>query len=229
MAVFNYSLSFAGVPLLSDRGQAVRTQALDSKRESTHQALRQQVEPEIVDEINRLLELGLIKDNAFPNNYPGKTLSNLAKQWPIYQWTDFSVRINEFFYPHGANQWSVFRGLATSSMVQTMLLQTMGSNPASFIMQSAPSSPDNPTGDPTLYTLETPLYMLPPRPLAEHGGQFSGIYLLTLVDLRYYFQGCNSTLWPLLNQNTTWLQLINQLATDLGITLTIPTPIEASY
>jgi hypothetical protein len=228
----NYLLSYAGIPLLSDRGQAIRLPTSVRPRgqtDSQSPGNRQQVEPELIDEINRLLELGLIKDNAYPNNYPGKTLSNLAKRWPIYQWPEFGVRINEWFYPHGANQWSVFRGLATSSMVQAMLLQTMGSNPASFIMQSAPISPDNPTGDPTFYTIETPMYLLPPRPLAEHGGFFNGLYLITLVDLRYYFQGCNSTLWPLLNQNTTWLQLINQLATDLGITLTIPTPIESSY
>lgn len=217
-----FNLTYAGVPLLSTSAQAIRlpssAQPIGESNELSF-TNRQQVEPELVSEINRLLELGIIQDNSYPSNYPGRNLSALANQWPIHQWPQFPVRIGDWYYPHGISRWSVFRGLATSSMVQAILSITGGQSPSPFVMQSAPISPDNPTGDPTLYTLTTDMHMLNARPLAEHGGRFDGLYIITLVDIRYYFQGVNSTLAPLLNNSTTWTQLANQLVDDLGITI----------
>lgn len=219
----NFLLTYAGVPFVSDQGKSLASIMPASKEvkgwmESA--AEKHQSEQDMLEQINRLIELGLIQDQSYPSNFPGQNLSALAKQWPIHQWPQFPLRIGDWFYPRGMSRWSVFRGLATSSMVQAMLSNTQGSEPGFFVMQSAPVSPDNPEGAATSYTLETFLHMLPPRPLAVHGGNFDGLYLLTLVDERYYLQSVSSTLR--VDQNTTWNDLAEQVIDDLGIELEFP-------
>jgi hypothetical protein len=69
--------------------------------------------------------------------------------------------------------------------------------------------------------------MLPPRPLAELGGSFDGLYLVTLVDERYYWQ--NMPVRLPIQQGMTWDYLLNELAIVLGIVLYTNSPIEDVY
>lgn len=74
------------------------------------------------------------------------------------------------------------------------------------------------------YTLESMMYMLPPRPLGETAGEFDGLYLVTLVDERYWWQWLPVSLFVGVRQmpaNTTWPGIITQLAAQLGIFITI--------
>src|ERR1700722_6533242 len=105
-------------------------------------------------------------------------------------------------------------------MTQAMLSATQGSKSALFEMQSVPQTPTPNTN----YYVSTQMYMLPPRALGENGGQFNGLYLITLVDERYWWQFNPVSLG--VNQNTTWLSLITDIADVIGITInpvTIPT------
>ncbi len=63
--------------------------------------------------------------------------------------------------------------------------------------------------------------MLPSRPIGETGGRFDGLHLITLVDDRYDFAGSPVTLRP--KENSTWDELLIQIADSLGITLTYST------
>jgi hypothetical protein len=110
-------------------------------------------------------------------------------------------------------------------MAKAMLAATGGNSPASFVVLSNPIAPSNPSNNPVLYTVSTNMYMLPPRPLGETAG-FDGLYLITLVDERYYFRGIPGSLKII--PGTTWAQVITQLASALGMTLSY-SAIPASY
>ncbi len=93
-------------------------------------------------------------------------------------------------------------------------------------MSQNPLSPDNPEDDESQYTIQTKLYMLPPRPLAEHGSAFDGLFLLTLVDERY--QGQYQPITFKITNTTTWDALIQKLAQAQKIAINYE-PIPASY
>lgn len=78
------------------------------------------------------------------------------------------------------------------------------------------------------YLITTNLYMLPPRPLGEViGSRFDGLYLVTLVDDRFYSQ--NSPVLMQVKAGMSWGYLFDQLAVALGITLNSHSPIESVY
>ncbi len=99
---------------------------------------------------------------------------------------------------------------------------TFVNGPGLFVMQSVPLGANNPS----LYNLGSMLYMLPPRPLAEHGAGFDGLYLVTLVDERYYWQYIPISLQ--VRAATTWDELIVQIGNTLGV-LIYYDPIEPVY
>lgn len=105
----------------------------------------------------------------------------------------------------------------TASFTSTNTNVSRANASAKFVMLANPNSPDNPSFDASLYRLESNLFLLPPRPLAEHGGQFDGLYLITLVDERYWWQ--YSPLSLQINKDSRWDDLLDQLAVALGITL----------
>jgi len=61
------------------------------------------------------------------------------------------------------------------------------------------------------------MYMLPPRPLGETAGLVDGLYLVTLVDERYWWQYVSASL--LGSGDYTWDSLLIELESALGITL----------
>jgi len=102
-------------------------------------------------------------------------------------------------------------------MVKEVLRVTNG-GPGTFIMKQVPDAPGNLS--PGTYTLQTTMHMLPPRCLGEgaFAELFDGLYLVTLVDERYWLQGTPITLK--IRQNTTWAQVISQIANAGKITIT---------
>ena len=68
------------------------------------------------------------------------------------------------------------------------------------------------------------LYLLPPRPLFQIDGR-TQLYHLTLVDQRYFLRTRTGSVTA---APATWADLLGDLATDLGITLT-PAAVSASY
>lgn len=222
MTSANFLLTYAGVPFISDVAQNAGVQMPVAERPYGHERdqrllnLKQQPQPDLLEEVNRLLDFGYIQDQAYPFPTRDKKTADLAKRWPINQWHNPPLKVGTYFYPHGLSRWSIFRGLMTSSMVQAVLQKTMGTGAQPFVLQAIPNSP----GNFDKFTISTYLYMLPPRPLAEHGGRFDGLFLVTLVDERYYWQGATYTYHP--NQASTWPALITQLSNLLGITVVTP-------
>lgn len=218
MAELDYLLTFADIPFCSDKGDdGLFLDLIDPDlKEDTDLFVRgQHPLPELMDEVNRILSFQYLHDFTPPATYPGRKLGALAKQWQEICQPSPAVRVGDWFYPNGACRWSVFRGLATSSMVAAMLAATGGNSSASFTMRNVPSTPyAQPDAN---YTLESFLYMLPPRPLGELGGTFDGLYLVTLVDERYYWQ--NSPISLRVTKDTTWASLISQIATALSVTI----------
>lgn len=227
MAELDYLLTFAEVPFCSDVGaDGLFLDLIDpDMKEDTDVFVRNfQPLPDLMDEINRVLPFQYLHDFTPPITYPGRNLGAVAKQWQEIQQPSPAVRVGDWFYPNGACRWSVFRGLATSTMAKQMLAITGGTSTARFYMRQVPSTPY--AAADALYTLESYLYMLPPRPLGELGGSFDGLYLITLVDERYYWQ--NTPVSLRVTKDTTWQGLINELATALNVTIAAPT-IAAAY
>lgn len=200
---FTYNLEYAGIPFGLD-------------------LLYGQEEDEAVSNLMEYLEKKIsfhyLQDFSLPAGYPGRNIGAIAYQWQVGPMPSPEVKIGDWYYPNTASRWSVFRMLAPSSIVKAMLAATNG-NPATFTMQAVPIGPSNPSGASTNFTVSTYMYMLPPRPLMEHGGKFDGMYLMTLVDERYYWQFNPINLRP--TPGTTWQTLINQLAEALGTTITV--------
>ncbi len=148
---------------------------------------------------------------------PGRNLNALAYQDEIGPQPHPSVKPYSWFYPVGATRWGVFRGLATSSMVKAMLTATGGTAAGEFVMKMVPKAPGTITD--ARYTVTTDLFMLPPRPLGETRG-YDGLYLITLVDERWYWQGTPVSLR--VTSRSTWAGLIQDISTALGVSITLP-------
>jgi hypothetical protein len=221
------------VPFVADRSKIVRMAypGTDNVGRTAPQELppeKYQSSAYLEDELDRIIDFDYLQDFALPGEYPGLNLSNIAKQWQGSNLPSPDLKLYDWYYPVGAGRWSIFRGLATSSMVKAMLSATTGATkPAQFVMQANPISPSNPNNLASNFTIKSNMYMLPARPLSEHGGQFDGLYVVTIVDERWLWQ--YNPITVRLSKSSTWSGLISQLATALGVTITVTTPIEAAW
>ncbi len=217
-----FLLEFAGVPFVPDYARRVRTHQETPEHSPASQlpAERFQPNPDLIEEIDRMIPMRYLQDFQEPgDDYPGRNLGAIALRSPSSNSPGTDLRIYDWYYPPTASRWSVFRGLMTSSMVKTVNGATRGGAlPATFTMKNVPLSPFN--SQPSNYTVSTQMFVLPPRPIGEDGsvGSLDGLYLVTLVDERYFAQGTPATVR--VDQNTTWDDLIAQLANELGIVLT---------
>ena len=221
MAALDYLLTYAGTPFINDWGRHIPLGPLPGDNVDFFAAKRQQPERNLLKELDRVLPFRWLQDFSPPSNYPSNKLNALAVQWSVGPNPNpQTVKIGDWFYPTGAGRWSVCRLLATSKMVKEMRSLTSGGKVAKKLsMMSVPASAGSPLN--ATYTIETDMCMLPPRPLGELGGDFDGLFLVTLVDDRWHWQGepVNLTL----TNSTTWADLVNTIATALGVTITAPT------
>lgn len=214
----DYLLTFAGIPFVIDVARVIRLHQPVAEQEAADQLPPRKYQPlvDLVDELDRMIPFRYLQEFGLQSEYPGRNIGALAREErTISQPLSNNLRIGDWYYPPTASRWSVFRGLATSTQVAQMLQQTGGSNAATFVMQANPYAPNHPDGDSASYTLTSNMYMLPPRPLGEHGGTFDGLYLITLVDERYYWQNTPASIHP--NQYSTWEGLISQIANLLAV------------
>lgn len=232
-----FGVSFQGIPFLCDVAKVVRLAPTPSDTPASEVPAERKHQPEIdlIDEVNRLIHLGYIEDFGLPPNFPGRNLGALAFHSQTGPKPNPHCKVNDFYYSNSATRWGVFTGLATTTQVKAMLQTVQGvgqsqvnpyapapATPGLFVMQTAPLVP--PQGaQPVGYRVATQMYLLPPRPLAEHGGQFDGLYLVRLVDDRYWWQFLPGFLLGL--GDYKWDDLINELIIQMGISLTFaPTP-----
>lgn len=186
-----YELSYAEVPFALDR-------------------------PEVLELIERRIPLEDLRETLPRPHWPGRTLAGLAlPSWPERP----RLRIGDFFYPSGASRWAEFHGLASTTQLAAMKAIALpeGGPPiaAAFILKADPSDGDALASG----GIETELWMLPPRPLAIYDPLLEGLWLVTLVDERYYGQFRAATTRPADDDGVTWTDLLEDLATALDIDL----------
>jgi hypothetical protein len=182
--------------------------------------------PEIQAWIDRYIPLEDLREVQVIPHSPGPRLSGLGVP---YRPSNPKVKLGRLFYPTGSARWAVFHGLATTSQVKQMqvLAWPPGSQvvPLTFHMQSDVSPFED---NQAIGGVCTGMYLLSCRPLSSMGSFQSGstlddLWLVTLVDERYYwqFQSVGSLTIAALS---SWHSLISLFATALDITITNLTP-----
>lgn len=229
---FSYLLEYAGVPFFPDVARAVfpdPTRAGEPGRIEPDVESRFRPEVDLIDEINRKIPFGDLHDFAESNHYAGRNIGPLRTESQRQGNPSATVKIGQWYYPVGASRWSVFRGLMTSSQVKEVLKITAGRDAATFTMKATPLASTSEAA----YTLSSSMYMLPPRPINELGvsspGQPppDGLFLVTLVDERYYGQFVGVKIR--ITRSTTWANLVTQLATALGYNVAYSPDVLAAY
>lgn len=130
--------------------------------------------------------------------------------------------LGRYFYPTGASRWSEYRGLVTATQLAAIKSAVWAVSteavPAPFILRADPDGA--PVADaPAAGGIATDLYLASARPLTIYAGTgYENLYLVTLVDERYYWQFYSPGVLQL-DGAATWNGLINACATALGITL----------
>lgn len=216
---FIYNLTYAGVPFVSNEARVIRLAQEHEEYEDKHNLPPKKHQPleDLIDELNRLIPFQYLEDFTLPQDHIGRNLAGMARKRIVGPWPNTQIKIGDWYYPNSASRWGVFRGLATTEMAIAMENATNG-KAATFLMNCQPQAPNTAGKN---YTLSTQMYMLTPRPLGQYGAGFSGLYLITLVDERYYWADIPVALKPI-NNSTTWNSLITTVATTLGISVTQP-------
>ena len=121
------------------------------------------------------------------------------------------LKINTLWVPTGASRWSQGLFLCGGSSLETITarLSSNGSAPLKLTEYRAVGSSDSTP------TLEYSMYLLPPRRLAHAGGH-QALWLLPLVDKRYFWQWRDFG-YETLDADTTWESLITHCATQLDV------------
>ena len=115
------------------------------------------------------------------------------------------LQLNKLHYPNGI-RWAEWHGLMTSDQVGAL---PDGGSPHAFILQA---------GDNQNNGIETPMYLLPPRLISQKDTQ--GLYLISLVDERFYWQYASVGALPI-DETTQWTDILNAIAGSLGIALSV--------
>ncbi len=223
MAALSYSLTFAGIPVITDDGKQFLsliegyTNAYPaSKIEGTLAAMQRPL-ADVIDEVNRLIPFLYINDFKLPNYYLGHDLSALSNK-DIGPHPNPYLLIGDWYYPTTMSRWSAMRVLATSSMVKQLLVATNGGSTASLLsIVGVPISPRATSTPTSAWTVNTLMRMLPPRPLGEHAGGLDGLFLVTLVDDRYYNTSIPVSLR--VTSTTQWTDLITALSLAMEVTI----------
>jgi hypothetical protein len=165
--------------------------------------------PEAHQFIDKSINLNDVRVTTSWADWPGPGLVGLT--FPNKTFSRPKLRIGSTFYPTGAARWTESHWLATQDQYDLIVpLAFNGNVPVAntFLLQQG----DN--------EVSTQLYLLPPRVLGKFGGQ-PGMWLLSFVDERYYWQYMNGGNL-VVNNTTTWTTLITTLASALGISLDLP-------
>lgn len=132
------------------------------------------------------------------------------------------VRVNTFFNPWGASRWGMAYVLADDAMLAKITAKAFDPNADNY--QALPFVIND-----SKSKMTTNLWMLPAVPLTKikNVNPRLGGWLLVLVDDRYFWWEKTATL-TIEEGVTTWSGLYSQIATVLGITLSVDT-ISADY
>lgn len=141
-----------------------------------------------------------------------------------YHLPDRQPRLGQLLWPTGASRWTVGRFLMAGSDVQR--LRDLAYNGATGYKALQFILDDGTTSNGNANRIKTDLFMLPPRPLDQIHNE-EQLYLLTLVDERYFWQQVAADV-EVDAGTTTWAGLYAAIATALGVTITVDA-VEAAY
>lgn len=150
-----------------------------------------------------------------------------ALTWPGYArqkwagWTSAHLRdslrpikVNSLWWPNGASRFATFHGLLDST--QLALIRTATSNGASAATLKMNDGIDG-------HEITPSLFMLPPRPLGDCPGvpsTLSSLFLLTLVDARFFFWFKSADI-TVTGGTTTWANLLTSIDSALGTSTSV--------
>lgn len=126
------------------------------------------------------------------------------------------LRINTLFWPVGASRWAVGRFVVDDEKLD-QIRQVVYSGSAGY--QAATFSMDDGTGRAAVVTS---LYMLTPRPIWQPPEAENGLWLMTLVDDRWFWWQ-RSGVVAINEGTTTWESLYSSIGSMLGVTITVDT------
>lgn len=138
------------------------------------------------------------------------------------------ISIGTLSWPTGASRFVTCYLLASDNdmeVLRPLLFTEDGPQPVTLIMNDATTTRSSTetvgTPDPTDNQITTTVYALPARPLQRITGE-NGLWLLTLVDIRYFwwFRGADIVVDVGVD---TYNTLISQIALALGVTITADT------
>lgn len=128
-------------------------------------------------------------------------------------------RLNTLYWPTGASRWSRGFFLATGTAKNAIVAQahSAGGNTALLLKMGDDS-----------FNLETRMYLLPPRVVSNAVPTTEALWILPLVDVRYWWQELSVDDLEV-TTSTTWSNLLATLGTKLGATISVPTAVTAAY
>src|SRR5437868_4222501 len=124
MANFSFQCSYAGVPLLLNTAKIVKLDFRKGEPQGRPESiLKHQPLDDLEDELNKLIANNIyLQDYGLVSDSKGRDLDAIAGLTPSNpNPTPNGLRIGDYYYPPSASRWSVYRGLATSSMVKTII------------------------------------------------------------------------------------------------------------
>jgi hypothetical protein len=203
----SFEMSYAGIPFVVDNeiSRHLQRDGMSDRRE-----LR---DADAKDDVLQHLVRGCqaLEDTRIITPYPTARGPSYIAQ-PYHHIARPKLKPGMFYYPTGASRWAEYHGLVTSA-------QLAGMKAAAF-----------PGGIPTRNwfkmaqggnVIQTPMIFLSARPVASFAGN-PGLFLVTLVDERYFFQYAPMPV-PNINPDTTWESLMTDCSGALQISLQLDT------
>jgi len=147
---------------------------------------------------------------------------------PVINWpASPTPRINTLYWPTGATRWAQGWFLATRKTRDAILKKIRPSSQSAGNDTGKLEFGSN-TSDTNIQTAD--MYLLPPRPISWTGaqGDDADLWLIPLVDARYFWQFVNVGDLSV-TTSTTWATLFSTLGTALGETITVESTVDAAY
>jgi hypothetical protein len=182
-------------------------------------------------EIREWISRNIDPNAAMPfvhRSYPGLGMSALT--WPSGMRQPRRVEIGRFVWPSGMSRWAYGFFLMGGDQLEYFSSAPFGAdgtknNLITLKMASGKLQSDE--------TLTTDLYMLPPTPIArmtKQADKQNNLYLITLVDERYFFQTKPLADLGMTTIGTiTWTALFTAIKSQLGIPSFLVDTINSEY
>ena len=143
---------------------------------------------------------------------------------PCFNWpTPIQPKINTLYVPStGATRWTVGLFLIEDTTWQKIAGALASDSSGTLAITDTRSG-----GLASTQTLSATLYALTPRKISQDSNP--ALYILPLVDERYFWQFCDLGNWTPTNGSTTWKQLLDQINSNIPSDITVTTGIESEY